>query len=134
MKTLISVVTLGALALAGAARAGDNATVSYHPQPSVHQVWIEDLEPYQREYQLSNGDVLTLSKRSGSMYAQLNSGEWHRIVATGRGSFAALDGTFTIHIDLIDDDNASGWLSPGPDSDARLAGELSKTSHLASTR
>ncbi len=132
MKTVIFVAMLGALA--GGAQAEDGQGADKAPHAGIRRVWIENLQPYQREYQLSNGETVTLTKRGNLMYAYLSSGPWHRVEATGRGSFAALDGSLTLHVDLRDDETVQGWLSLAPGKDIDLAGQQPQTVQFASSR
>jgi hypothetical protein len=134
MKTVIFVAILGALGLAGGAQADDGHGADKAPQAGIRRVWIENLQPYQREYQLSNGETVTLTKRGNLMYAYLSSGPWHRVEATGRGSFAALDGSLKLHVDLRDDETVQGWLSLAPGKDIDLAGQQPQTVQFASSR
>lgn len=134
MKSVIFAVMVGALGLAGGAQAEDGQGADKVPPKSVRRVWIENLQPYQREYQLSNGETVTLTQRGNLMYASLSSGPWHRVEATGRGSFEALDGSLKLHVDLKDDETVAGWVSLAPGQDVNLAGRQPQTVQFAAAR
>jgi hypothetical protein len=64
---------------------------------------------YKRVYTLSNGETLSLFEVGMSKYAQVSGQERHKIVATAKNAFVALDKQLQMRIDLKDDD-ASGEL------------------------
>ncbi|MFA9219000.1 MAG: hypothetical protein ACEQSK_18105 [Sphingomonadaceae bacterium] len=99
MKAMTVAVMLAVLGLAGSVQAAGAVDTA------------ERITAYQGEYQLANGDTLTLRRRGNQAYAALGNGDWQRIKATGRGSFATLDGKLSIHIELADDSAASGWVA-----------------------
>jgi len=114
MKNLIQAALIGALALAASAQAADQ-------QVAIHKAWADNFQDYQREYQLANGETVTLISRRDEMYAALSDGKLHRIAPAERGTFVALDGAFTVHIELGEgEDDAHGWYAAAR-HDMRLA-------------
>jgi len=67
-----------------------------------------DFEEYSGGYELSNGQTLTLRHNGFAMYASLDGQEPHRIVATGRNSFVALDRKLQVKLDLQPDGKVGG--------------------------
>ena len=59
-----------------------------------------DFEAYRGDYSLSNGKELRLKRYGGKMYAQIGGQSEHEIVRTGRGTFAALDRTMHMQLDV----------------------------------
>ena len=70
----------------------------------------EDFKQFAGAYDLSNGDTLALRRAGGLMYARIGNQDEHRIVATGRNSFVALDRQLKVRIDHHDDGSVGGEL------------------------
>ncbi|MEG0881733.1 MAG: hypothetical protein RSE46_17820 [Janthinobacterium sp.] len=120
MKTWILAGTLGVCALlANAQTLPDNQTVVV-PGGRLHTIELpahryfmnaETFSPFRGGYELSNGQVLYLRNTSNIgafMYARIDDQEEHRIVATGKDSFVALDQQLAMRIDLRDDGSVGG--------------------------
>ena len=120
MKTWILAGTLGVCALlANAQSLPDSQTVTI-PGGRLHTIELpahrhfmnaEDFSPFRGGYELSNGQVLHL-RNAGSigaiMYARIDNQDEHRIIASGRNSFVALDRQLAMRIDLRDDGSVGG--------------------------
>ena len=120
MKTWILAGTLGVCALlANAQSLPDSQTVTI-PGGRLHTIELpahrhfmcaETFAPFRGGYELSNGQVLHL-RNAGSigaiMYARIDNQDEHRIIATGRDSFVALDRQLAMRIDLRDDGSVGG--------------------------
>ena len=120
MKTWILAGTLGACALlANAQSLPDSQTVvipggrlqTIELPAQRHFMNAQDFAPFRGGYELANGQVLHL-RNIGSMgalmYARIDDKEEHRIIATGRDSFVALDQQLAMRIDLRDDGSVGG--------------------------
>jgi hypothetical protein len=117
MKTqLLLGVALCAAALGSNAQTrqdGESVTI---PAPRLQIVVPEhtyrmdrrDFEEYSGGYELSNGQTLTLRHNGFAMYASLDGQEPHRIVATGRNAFVALDRKLQVKIELQPDGKVGG--------------------------
>jgi hypothetical protein len=70
----------------------------------------DDFKQFAGEYDLSNGDTLSLRRSGGLMYARIGKQDEHRIVATGRNAFVALDRQLKVRIDHNDDGTVGGEL------------------------
>ncbi|QYG07845.1 hypothetical protein [Janthinobacterium sp. PAMC25594] len=70
----------------------------------------EDFQQFVGAYDLSNGDTLQLRRAGGIMYARIGNQPEHRIVATGRNAFVALDRQLKVRIDHHDDGSVGGEL------------------------
>ncbi|WP_219118789.1 hypothetical protein [Janthinobacterium sp. UMAB-56] len=68
----------------------------------------EDFQQFAGAYDLANGDTLQLRRAGAIMYARIGNQDEHRIVATGRNSFVALDRQLKVRIDLHDDGSVGG--------------------------
>lgn len=132
MKFMTTALMLAALGLACGAQAADGADNTQ--RQVTRRVSFEDFQPYQREYQLANGETVTLTKRGNLTYAFLSKGNWHRVEATGRGTFAALDGSLTIHVDLASEEVVGGWVSLAEGNDLKLAGAPAPAMRFASAQ
>lgn len=120
MKTWILAGTLGVCALlANAQSLPDSQTVTI-PGGRLHTIELpahrhfmsaETFAPFRGGYELSNGQVLHL-RNAGSigaiMYARIDNQDAHRIIASGRNSFVALDRQLAMRIDLRDDGSVGG--------------------------
>lgn len=120
MKTWILAGTLGVCALlANAQSLPDSQTVTI-PGGRLHTIELpahrhfmsaETFAPFRGGYELSNGQVLYLRNTSSIgaiMYARIDNQDEHRIIATGRNSFVALDRQLAMRIDLRDDGSVGG--------------------------
>lgn len=123
MKILYSIGISAALILASPAPYAQTAgglPDQQAPSVSIHandlsievpdhyrKMWPADYADYVREYNLSNGMTMRVFPRGLSMYASLDNGAWHKLVATQGNTFVALDRQLKMHIDLVDDE-ASG--------------------------
>ncbi|MFM2087383.1 MAG: hypothetical protein RLZZ237_2252 [Pseudomonadota bacterium] len=119
MKTIIVSTLLGIAAASMNARAQtlpESQTVEVpahalridvpdHP----HYMMREDFQQFAGAYELSNGDTLQL-RAGGSMYARIGDQQEHRIIATGRNSFVALDRQLKVRIDHNNDGSVGGEL------------------------
>lgn len=140
MKTWILAGTLGVCALlANAQTLPDSQTVTI-PGGRLHAIELpahrhlmtaQEFAPFRGGYELANGQVLHL-RNAGSigafMYARIDDQEEHRIVASSRDSFVALDRQLAMRIDLRDD--GSGWRS----ADAGTGRETGERRPRACTR
>ena len=70
----------------------------------------EDFQKFAGAYDLSNGDTLQLRRAGGIMYARIGNQPEHRIVATSRNAFVALDRQLKVRIDHHDDGSVGGEL------------------------
>ncbi|MBG6221070.1 MULTISPECIES: hypothetical protein [unclassified Janthinobacterium] len=68
----------------------------------------EEFRQFAGAYDLSNGDTLQLRRAGTIMYARIGNQDEHRIVATGRNSFVALDRQLKVRIDHHDDGSVGG--------------------------
>ena len=120
MKTWILAGTLGVCALlANAQSLPDSQTVTIpggrlqtiELPAHRHFMNAEDFSPFRGGHELSNGQVLHL-RNAGSigavMYARIDNQDEHRIIASGRNSFVALDRQLAMRIDLRDDGSVGG--------------------------
>ncbi|MRV72878.1 hypothetical protein GJ700_14300 [Duganella sp. FT92W] len=65
-------------------------------------------DTYRGAYDLSNGQVLALTERGSTMYAQLDDGERHELAATGYGKFVAKDLSLKITLERKMDGDFGG--------------------------
>ena len=121
MKTILPRTLLGLAALTGML-----ATAQTLPQDNTvevpgHALRIdvpaqprhmlrEDFQQFAGTYDLSNGDTLQLRRAGTIMYARIGEQDEHRIVATGRNAFVALDRQLKVRIDRHDDGSVGGEL------------------------
>lgn len=77
-----------------------------HPRYMMRQ----DFKKFVGAYDLSNGDTLELRLAGAVMYARIGKQEEHRIVATDRNAFVALDRQLKVRIDHNDDGSIDGEL------------------------
>ncbi|ATD61303.1 hypothetical protein CNX70_14920 [Janthinobacterium svalbardensis] len=76
-----------------------------------HFMNAQEFSPFRGGYELSNGQVLYLRNASSVgaiMYARIDDQDEHRIIASGRNSFVALDRQLAMRIDLRDDGSVGG--------------------------
>lgn len=90
----------------------------------------EDFQPFVGAYDLSNGDTLQLRRSGTLMYARIGNQDEHRIVATGRNTFVALDRQLKVRIDHHDDGSVGGELVMVVPS-RQLADGSTQGAHLA---
>ncbi|RFP18959.1 hypothetical protein D0T23_04025 [Duganella sp. BJB475] len=72
------------------------------------KMWPEDYRDLVAKYSLSNGQTLSIVARGTNMYAFVDQGPAHKIVATGRNNYVALDRQLKMEIDLQGSNGASG--------------------------
>jgi len=77
---------------------------------TVHYMDETEFAKFERAYDLSNGDTLSLFSRSNRKFAKLGDGRWHAIVATGHNSFMSKDRQLKMEINLQSEDEVSGYL------------------------
>lgn len=127
MKSVLLSATL-ALALAGTAQAQSQSQDQSEPIPESQRVavpahplsidlparpyrmWREEFKQFAGGYDLSNGDTLELRREGAAMYARIGKQEEHRIIASGRNAFVALDRKLKVRIDHHDDGSVGGEL------------------------
>lgn len=120
MKTIILSTLLGLAATCLAAHAqtlpqdktvevpGHSLRIEVPAQP--HYMMRDDFLPFAGTYDLSNGDTLQLRRSGTLMYARIGNQDEHRIVATGRNAFVALDRQLKVRIDHHADGSVGGEL------------------------
>ncbi|WP_147328022.1 MULTISPECIES: hypothetical protein [unclassified Duganella] len=118
MKTLCLAIVLGGLALSSALQAQpseDTVSVPVSARqlrielPDAYsKMWPEDYRDLVAKYSLSNGQTLSIVARGTNMYAFVDQGPAHKIVATGRNNYVALDRQLKMEIDLQGSNGASG--------------------------
>lgn len=120
MKTIIPSIVLGLAAASLAASAqnlpqdktvdvpGHALRIDVPARP--HYMPREDFQQFAGTYELSNGDTLQLRRSGGAMYARIGKQDEHRIVATSRNAFVALDRQLKVRIDHRDDGSVGGEL------------------------
>ena len=120
MKTIILSTLLGLAATCLAAHAqtlpqdktvevpGHSLRIEVPAQPRY--MMRDDFLPFAGTYDLSNGDTLQLRRAGSIMYARIGKQPEHRIVATGRNAFVALDRQLKVRIDHHADGSVGGEL------------------------
>ncbi|MGV8868099.1 MAG: hypothetical protein ACOH2S_14330 [Janthinobacterium svalbardensis] len=120
MKTWLLAGTMGVCALlANAQSLPDSQTVvipggrlqTIELPAHKHFMNAQEFSPFRGGYELSNGQVLYLRNASSVgaiMYARIDDQDEHRIIASGRNSFVALDRQLAMRIDLRDDGSVGG--------------------------
>lgn len=125
MKSVLLSATL-AFALAGAAQAqsqGQSAPIPESQRVAVpahnlsidlparpYRMWRDEFKQFAGAYDLSNGDTLELRRDGAAMYARIGKQDEHRIIASSRNAFVALDRKLKVRIDLHDDGSVGGEL------------------------
>ncbi|MQA42756.1 hypothetical protein [Rugamonas aquatica] len=124
MKTMCLAVVLGSLALSPAALA--QQTDSGQEPVSVpvkanqlrielpdayYKMWPEDYRDLIGSYTLSNGQTLSIVGRGVNMFAYVDQDRPHKIVATTRGTFVALDKQLKVELDLKAEGGPKGWIT-----------------------
>ena len=125
MKSVLLSATL-ALALAGTAQAqsqdqsepipdsqrvavpAHNLSIDLPARP--YRMWRDEFKQFAGGYDLSNGDTLELRRDGAAMYARIGKQEEHRIIASSRNAFVALDRKLKVRIDHHDDGSVGGEL------------------------
>jgi hypothetical protein len=108
MKKLLLAALMGAACMGALAQQSDTVTI---PAPAqsisaieapTQRVYMSDMEfgSYKGGYDLSNGQVLTLTKKGSRMYAEVGDLGEHQVVAVARNTFVALDQKLRVRIDL----------------------------------
>jgi len=115
MKTLVILTALSLTSLVYAAQ--DN--VPSVPVPAADQkielpanarkMWPDEFSHYLRTYTLSNGQSIALYTRGTSVYATLDDGDAHKMMAVNRNTFVAQDRKLKMNVTLDDSDEASGY-------------------------
>lgn len=85
---------------------------------------------FERTYELSNGNTLSLFSRSDTKYAKLGEGSWHRIVATGPNSFISNDHQLEMAIQVQNDDKVSGYLLMPVTSSSVAVNDVTSSSRM----
>ena len=75
------------------------------------KMWPQDYDDYRGGYALSNGQTLSIAPRGLHMYARIDNGQWHKLVAAAPNTFVALDRQLKMEINLLDDEKVSGWVT-----------------------
>ena len=120
MRTIILGTLLG-LAATGMAAQGQTLPPDSTVEVPGHALRIEvpaqprhmlreDFQQFAGAYDLSNGDTLQLRRAGSIMYARIGNQPEHRIVATGRNAFVALDRQLKVRIDHHADGSVGGEL------------------------
>ncbi len=120
MRTIILGTLLG-LAATGMAAQGQTLPPDSTVEVQDHALRIEvpaqprhmlreDFQQFAGAYDLSNGDTLQLRRAGSIMYARIGNQPEHRIVATGRNAFVALDRQLKVRIDHHADGRVGGEL------------------------
>ena len=125
MKSVLLSATL-ALALAGTAQSQSQDQSEPIPEsqrvavPANHlsidlparpyRMWRDEFKQFAGGYDLSNGDTLELRRDGAAMYARIGKQEEHRIIASSRNAFVALDRKLKVRIDHHDDGSVGGEL------------------------
>jgi hypothetical protein len=108
MKKLLLAALMGAACVGALAQQSDTVTI---PAPAqtisaieapTQRVYLTDMEfgSYKGGYDLSNGQVLTLTKKGSRIYAQVGDMDEHQVVAVAHNTFVALDQKLRVRIDL----------------------------------
>lgn len=108
MKKFLLAGWLGVVCGGALAQQSDTVTIPAPQQPlsvieaPTQRVHMTDMEfgSYKGGYDLSNGQVLTLTRRGSHMYAEVGDQGAHQIVAVAHNTFVALDQKLKVRIDL----------------------------------
>ncbi|MGK5037792.1 hypothetical protein [Janthinobacterium sp. LB3P118] len=136
MKTWILAGTLGVCALlANAQSLPDSQTVTIpggrlqtiELPAHRHFMNAQEFAPFRGGYALANGQVLHL-RNAGTigafMYARIDDQEEHRIIASSRNSFVALDQQLAMRIDLRDDGSVGGEVLMRVPAETMASGDI----------
>lgn len=117
MRKQMLMAVLAALSLSAVAQeVSDIDTVTISPElritvpAKIYRMSPDQFYQFKGAYELSNGMTLSLFNRGRWMYARLNDGERHEIVATSHNAFVAKDQQLQMRIDLHDNGDVSGEL------------------------
>jgi hypothetical protein len=88
------------------------------------KMWPDRYDEYKGAYTLANGQKLSIRSFGVNMYAYVDNDRWHKIVAVAPNTFVALDRQLKMEINLLDDDNASGWVTMVVPAQQLSSGEL----------
>lgn len=121
MKTIYVAVVVGGLACSSALQAQQSEDSLRVPVPASQarielpelysKMWPQDYRDLVANYTLSNGQTLSIISRGTNMYAYVDQGREHKIVATGRDSYVALDRQLKMEIHLDEESGARGWVA-----------------------
>ncbi|MCU6497253.1 hypothetical protein LPN04_05530 [Rugamonas sp. A1-17] len=121
MKTIYVAVVVGGLAWSSALQAQQSEDTLRVPVPanqarielpdSYSKMWPENYRDLVADYTLSNGQTLSIVSRGTNMYASVDQGPQHKIVATTRNNYVALDRQLKMEINPDDQSGAHGWLT-----------------------
>ncbi len=134
MKRLILFALLGGLALATPAQTtGDNEVrirgYQIELPARAYPFFREDFDEYTGTYDLSNGAVMTLSRRGQHLYAQIDSDQRKELVAAKPNVFVALDRDLKI---TLNNDTTGEVLMRVPNRSAQV--DAGKIERLVSSR
>ena len=107
MKRLMLFALLGGLSLTAPAQTAPDSEVrirGYQIELPVrpHLMFRSDFDVYKGAYELSNGDVMTMTRTGQRMYAQIGDGERKELVAARFNVFVALDKELKITLERDD--------------------------------
>jgi hypothetical protein len=117
-KLLLGLLLCGPLAAWSDSTGQDEATMTVtgtaHPAiqlPKHHRTMSPDeFYNYMRDYDLANGQTLSVYARGEKVYASVDGALRHELVASAANTFYARDGQLKVNIDLHGEDDASGVL------------------------
>ncbi|NRR31348.1 hypothetical protein HSX11_14285 [Oxalobacteraceae bacterium] len=118
MKRVMLCVLAGTLALGVQAQTSDEQhTVRVPgqslridvPEQGLHK-WATNFDVYQGAYELSNGQILSLTSRGQRMYAELDDGEKMELVAASRNVFVASNKLLKMSLERQIDGEVKGEL------------------------
>ena len=78
---------------------------------SYKKMWPDHYDEYKGAYTLANGQTLSIRSFGLNMVAFVDNDRWHKIVAVAPNTFIALDRQLKMEINLMKDDQASGWVT-----------------------
>lgn len=135
MKIVILATVAGMLAFAPAlqAQTQEPETVAVPGRANDNRIelpaaykkmWPDQYEQYKGGYNLSNGQMLSIRSFGLNMYAYVDNDRWHKIVAVAPNTFVALDQKLKMEINLLEDGDASGWVTMVVPSQRLSSGEI----------
>jgi hypothetical protein len=118
MKKLLLAALMGAACAGAVAQQSETVTI---PAPTqtisaieapTQRVYMGEMEfgAFKGGYDLSNGQVLTLTRKGSRMYAEVGDLGAHQIVAVSQNTFVALDQKLKVRIELDAPGNVGGEL------------------------